>query len=164
MSTPPSYPSEEHLRAIREALRTGDWEIALVEVFAQIEKSPDLPTQWRWLGEVLDKAPILQPEHYDLLTDIFSRDVSGLRAEDLALAAYTLAWHRADRIDERSTERRNELRSRLGYHYEDWCWNCHQYVSDAPFDNAGRCDHESFECFVCKYCGRRRHESPFRRA
>jgi hypothetical protein len=153
----------ERVRVARSLVGVRDWN-QLVDVAAEWIRIHDDKLAWQSLARALENVtPARRASLNSRLGSTFGRDVNPYGVLDLALCAYRTAWGRSEKTDAFSQKRMTELRSVLGYCYEDHCWSCREYLSDAPFDNAGRCPRARFECSACRACGAHRCQAPYSR-
>jgi hypothetical protein len=139
-------------------MREHEWVLAIGRVLDMFRISEDWPGGWATLGLALrGHAGEQEPLPATVLKGLLDQLGAPERAFtelDLALAAYTVAWRMEEQPDGRVVQARRELRELLGYWYEDRCWRCHSYISDAPFDSKGRCrDCGWYACRACEGCG-----------
>ncbi len=132
------------------SLKADDYPSAIAFAVDELMSDPDNAAWYRGLGIALDEVDRRWMPTASLLSLIGIPEVR--TTPEAALVAYTRAWLRSGKTDDISRRRMDSLRKVLGYHYEDWCWACHEYLSDAPGDNGGNHWHRSFDCYVCKAC------------
>ena len=135
----------------------GDWNAVLLRLLDMLEADAAWPAGWRLLGRTIEELSASQhglpgkaAERTFALVGTPAGAFTGL---DLALAAYTAAWLRAEQRDYIAQLGRERLRARFEYTFEGWCAVCDAFVSDAPFDNAGACALcRAMRCRECRAC------------